>query len=111
MSDEALRDKDHSTMGGSSETELKELMVSPNGLLSGLLSVVMTVTPVANRPRAERKKSESKSGVVGAIWMPGAYGARRICDQAWFVSRWNTSRSWSRDGRPCQNSTRSGLRR
>ena len=45
--DEDLFDNAHNIIGGSSETELKELMVSPTGVLDCPASVVMTVTPVA----------------------------------------------------------------
>src|SRR3954462_6076527 len=44
----------HSTSGGSSDTELKELAVSPKKRPSSS-RVVMTVTPVANWARASRK--------------------------------------------------------
>src|SRR3546814_15435234 len=54
-------------MGGSRDTELNELIVSPTGLCSWPPSVVMTVTPVAKRPKADRKKRESKSGGVAVI--------------------------------------------
>ncbi len=47
-------DRLHSTSGGSSETELNELTVSPSGLPSGPVAVT-TVTPVAKRPSAVRK--------------------------------------------------------
>src|SRR5689334_12235261 len=55
----ALPDRLHSTSGGSSETELKELAVKPRKLPSAR-RVVMTVTPVANWDRAWRKCAESK---------------------------------------------------
>ena len=44
---------DQSTIGGSSESELKELTVMPAGELSAR-SAVITVTPVANAPKAWR---------------------------------------------------------
>ena len=50
----------HSTSGGSSETELKELAVRPRKLPSAS-RVVMTVTPVANCDSAWRNCAESKS--------------------------------------------------
>src|SRR5438128_6014817 len=59
----AMLDRLHSTSGGSSETELKELAVSPRKLPSSR-RVVMTVTPVANWDRAWRKCAESKPGSV-----------------------------------------------
>ena len=52
---------DHSTSGGSSDSELNELAVSPtrSPLAS---SVVMMVTPVANRPSAWRSVRVSVTG-------------------------------------------------
>src|SRR3954468_7873588 len=49
----------HSTSGGSSDTELKELAVRPRKLPSAS-RVVMMVTPVANCDSAWRKCAESK---------------------------------------------------
>jgi hypothetical protein len=53
LSEPALSPKLQSTRGGVSETELKELAVSPKGVPSAARVVTM-VTPVANRPKAER---------------------------------------------------------
>src|SRR6218665_3879398 len=51
----------HSTSGGSSDTELKELAVSPTNLPAALRAVTM-VTPVANMPRASRNARGEKLG-------------------------------------------------
>src|SRR6218665_4009996 len=51
----------HSTSGGSSDTELKELAVSPTNLPAALRAVTM-VTPVANMPRASRNSRGEKLG-------------------------------------------------
>src|SRR6218665_3088592 len=51
----------HSTSGGSSDTELKELAVSPTNLTAALRAVTM-VTPVANMPRASRNSRGEKLG-------------------------------------------------
>src|SRR5450830_501920 len=53
----------HSTRGGSSETELKELAVRPRKLPSAN-RVVMTVTPVANCDSACRKCTVSNCAVL-----------------------------------------------
>jgi hypothetical protein len=45
----------HSTSGGSSDTEAKELMVTPTGTPSALRAVT-TATPVANSPSASRRE-------------------------------------------------------
>ncbi len=57
----ALRAKLHNTSGGESETELKELAVSPT-IAPCLERAVTIVTPVANIPRAERNSAEEKLG-------------------------------------------------
>jgi hypothetical protein len=49
--DEAFRLRLHKTMGGSRETAENEFAVSPSSLPSRV-RVVITVTPVAKRPRA-----------------------------------------------------------
>ena len=54
-------------MGGVSETELNELIVSPTGLFVAGSSVVMTVTPEGKRPKAERKYDSSKLDVLAVI--------------------------------------------
>ncbi len=54
----AVLASDHSTKGGSRETELKLLAVTPTGLLSESM-VVTIVTPVANCPSAFRKAMAS----------------------------------------------------
>lgn len=46
-------DSDHSTNGGANDTDEKELAVNPSGPISDW--VVITVTPVPNRPKAWRK--------------------------------------------------------
>src|SRR5215217_2418200 len=56
----------HSTMGGSSDTELKLLAVRPTSLPSAS-SVVTMVTPVANEPRALRKPRESRFASLAAL--------------------------------------------
>ncbi|GCB03795.1 hypothetical protein PSUB009319_14260 [Ralstonia sp. SET104] len=75
----------HSTSGGSSDTELNELAVTPtNAGVPGAPSerVVTTVTPVANWDRACLKCAASKSGGVA---LPCADGLRaegslsRVC--------------------------------
>lgn len=48
----------HNTMGGSSETELRLLALSPTSP-SSLSCVVTMVTPVAKEPSALRKNSPS----------------------------------------------------
>src|SRR6476620_3167916 len=53
-----LRARLHSTIGGSSETELKLLAVRPMSSPS-TTRVVTTVTPVVNEPRALRNCLES----------------------------------------------------
>ena len=55
-----LRARLHSTIGGSSETELKLLAVRPTSSPS-TPRVVTTVTPVVNEPRALRNCLESWS--------------------------------------------------
>ena len=49
---------DQRISGGSSESELNELQVRPTKLPSGR-TVVTTVTPVGNAPRARRSSSGS----------------------------------------------------
>ena len=61
-------------MGGSSDTELKLLAVSPTGLPSAA-RVVITVTPVAKLPSAARKALGSSAGAV-FVFMAGAQGWR-----------------------------------
>src|SRR6266571_5091295 len=63
----ALRARLHNTSGGSSETELKELTVTPWKQPSGKRTVT-TVTPVANCASVRRKWSVEKSGAEA----PGA---------------------------------------
>ena len=50
----------HTTSGGASETELKELTVSPTGSPPGPRAVI-TVTPVGNMPSVSRKARTSGS--------------------------------------------------
>src|SRR5690348_6207311 len=54
-------DRLHSTSGGSSDTELNELAVSPTRSPAALRAVTM-VTPVANMPSALRNSREEKLG-------------------------------------------------
>ncbi|MCY1379058.1 hypothetical protein D9M69_667420 [compost metagenome] len=63
----AARPRLQSTSGGSSETELNELAVSPASSPDAVRAVTM-VTPVANMPSAERKSRGEKSG--GRAWWP-----------------------------------------
>src|SRR5712691_12498574 len=58
---DAARDRLHSTMGGSSDTEVKELTVMPAGR-PPLPKVVTRHTPVGKRPSALRKSRASNSG-------------------------------------------------
>lgn len=51
----------HETMGGSSETELNELAVTPTSRVF-MFPDVITVTPVPKLPRALRKSRLSKDG-------------------------------------------------
>ena len=51
----------HKTIGGSSETELNELAVTPTSRVC-LLPEVTTVTPVPKLPKALRKSRLSKEG-------------------------------------------------
>jgi hypothetical protein len=60
----ALWAKLHSTKGGSSDTELKELTVNPTGVPSAAVVVTM-VTPVANIPKALRNSREVNAAVDG----------------------------------------------
>ena len=57
----AERAKLHSTSGGASETELKELAVRPMKLPCASRAVTM-VTPVANMPSASRNSEVEKLG-------------------------------------------------
>jgi hypothetical protein len=57
----AARDKLHSTKGGVSETELKELAVNPTNCPDAVRAVTM-VTPVANMPKAARNSDWEKWG-------------------------------------------------
>ena len=70
--DEEPRDKLNSTSGGSRDTELKELTVSPTGAWPGRLAV-MTATPVGKRPRVARKKAESKVGAQAVMLWRDAF--------------------------------------
>src|SRR5580704_12076157 len=60
-----LFDRHHSSSGGSSDTELKELAVMPTGSPSGR-TAVMTVTPVANSPNASRSCRCVKEVLTGS---------------------------------------------
>src|SRR2546421_2819433 len=61
----AVRARLHSTIGGSSDTELNEFTVSPSRLPAGP-SVVMRHTPVGKQPSALRKSRWSSSRRAGA---------------------------------------------
>src|SRR6218665_2946517 len=65
----------HSTSGGSSDTELKELDVSPTNLPAALRAVTM-VTPVANMPRASRDSRGGKLGGGGREERGGGGGVQ-----------------------------------
>jgi hypothetical protein len=56
----------HSTSGGVSETELKELAVSPTSCPDAVRAVTM-VTPVANMLSAARNSALEKLGAAGAL--------------------------------------------
>ncbi len=56
-----MRDRLHSTSGGSSETELNELAVSPTSAPPSVRAVTM-VTPVANIASEARKSLVEKVG-------------------------------------------------
>ena len=71
--DEAVFIKLHSTSGGDSEAELKELMVSPSLLPSGA-SAVTTATPVAKRPSASRKLRSEKGSTAAGDRLSGGKG-------------------------------------
>src|SRR5207249_2560075 len=58
---EAARERLHSTIGGSSDTEVNELIVMPSGLPPGPI-VVTRHTPVGKQPSALRKSRRSSSG-------------------------------------------------
>ena len=65
--DEELRDRLKSTSGGSSDTELKELTVSPTGACPGR-DAVITATPGAEAVISGRETSEcpaSAGSLVG----------------------------------------------
>jgi len=62
-SEPAVRARLHSTSGGSIETELKELAVSPTRSPDAVRAVTM-VTPVANMPRLDRNSRGENAGGV-----------------------------------------------
>ena len=64
--DDELRDRLKRTSGGSSDTELKELTVSPTGACPGR-DAVITATPVGKRPSVARKEDELKLGAEAVI--------------------------------------------
>src|SRR6218665_45855 len=77
----------HSTSGGSSDTELKELAVSPTNLPAELRAVTM-VTPVANMPRASRNsRGEKLGGGARAGWEQ-----ERFTKTAATVVRWRAAK-------------------
>src|ERR1700730_7865407 len=57
--------KHHNSKGGSRDTDVNELAVTPNGSPLGRIAVT-TVTPVANRPKASRS-SRCESEVVTTV--------------------------------------------
>ena len=83
--DDEPRDKLKSTSGGSRDTELNELTVSPTGAWPGRLAV-MTATPVGKRPRVARKKAESKVGAEAVMLWRDTFecpaGARALIGKA-----------------------------
>jgi hypothetical protein len=58
-----LRDGQNEIRGGSSETEVSELTISPAG--SPLGAAVMSATPVAKLPSASRNERASGAGAPG----------------------------------------------
>ena len=58
-----LRDGLNDTRGGSSDTEVSELTISPVGSPSG--AAVTKATPVANLPSASRN---ARASGAGAVW-------------------------------------------
>src|SRR5580704_512989 len=60
-----LFDRHHKSSGGSSDTELKEFAVMPTGSPSGRTAVI-TVTPVANSPKASRSCRCVKEVLTGS---------------------------------------------
>src|SRR5215218_7357990 len=68
-----LREGQNDTRGGSSETEVSELTISPAGWPSG--AAVMKATPVANLPSASRNERASSAGAAGRGGWAGAAGA------------------------------------
>ena len=56
-----------STRGGCRETEQKALAVIP-WIWSPLLGTVITVTPLAKRPRAERKSAGVTTSTIDDSW-------------------------------------------
>src|SRR5947209_8543622 len=63
----------HNTSGGFSETEAKELQVTPYGFPSAAITVTM-VTPVANVPNALRKSRGSIVELSLASSLAGSAG-------------------------------------
>ena len=57
-----LRDGQNETRGGSSETDVSELTISPAGSPSG--AAVTNATPVANLPSASRNERASGAGAA-----------------------------------------------
>src|SRR5215211_4244324 len=68
-----LREGQNDTRGGSSETEVSELTISPAGSPSG--AAVTKATPVANMPSASRNERVSSAGAAGRGGWAGAAGA------------------------------------
>src|SRR5262245_33556997 len=76
------RNRLHKTSGGLSDTEAKELTVSPDRRPSGAAAVT-TVTPVGKQPSASRKSRALKgacaaSGSVSAIGETASVAGRLI---------------------------------
>src|SRR5580658_1782784 len=67
-------DRHHKSSGGSSDTEVKELAVTPTGSPSGRTPVI-TVTPVANSPKASRS-SRWVGGLLTSSHLGGVRHAR-----------------------------------
>src|SRR5258708_15049193 len=79
----------HNTSGGFSETEAKELQVTPYGFPSAAIAVTM-VTPVANVPSALRKSRGSiaelslANSLAGSAGCFGASDIRRASERQVF---------------------------
>ena len=68
----ALRARDHNTMGGSRESELKLLAVTPIFFMPSGSTVVMIVTPVTKVPSARRNGVAPVFTEAAEPWLPAA---------------------------------------